>query len=243
MNCVYEVTITDANKIAYINENGLAIKGASGLTAKVTVTITESETTGDDDNNTGTDNNNSGNTGNNENTGTGNGTESGNSSNTGNNESTGSGSDDGNNSGDQGENSGNTGDGEAGDGENTGGEQTTTLPTWVGIDGGFRNNNEWKYTELTETNTKGIWSVTIENITYQWPDFQIQAGGDKKIYAGSTTEWTKVDINGDAVPLVESEQKLGTTCWENDSETTSINLKVTVDFTGEKPTIKLETVK
>ena len=37
---IYELTITDAAKIAYIKENGLAIKGATGLTAKVSVTTT-----------------------------------------------------------------------------------------------------------------------------------------------------------------------------------------------------------
>ena len=337
VNCVYEVTITDANKIAYINENGLAIKGASGLTAKVTVTITESETTGDDDNNTGTDNNNSGNTGNNENTGTGNGTESGNSSNTGNNESTGSESDDGN-SGTGGTTTTlptavilkNKIDGsswtetamkksatdgiwtceltvsnqypnfnvkatfeendvlykggevklaESGtitkDGSNdiwcdvgkecngakisvtvdfTGKEPSikitldekgteitsTTLPSWVGINGDFKTKDTWEYTNLKETSTKGIWSATISNVTVQWPNFQIEAGDEKTIYAGSTSSWTKVEVGGNAVPLVKSDKNLGTTCWADDSGTTSVNLKVTVDFTGTAPTIKIE---
>lgn len=41
-NAIYELTVSNETKIAYIKENGLYVKGASGLSAKVTVDITES---------------------------------------------------------------------------------------------------------------------------------------------------------------------------------------------------------
>lgn len=48
---IYEVTIMDATKIAYIKENGLAIKGSAGLSAKVNVTTTKTDVTPDKDDN------------------------------------------------------------------------------------------------------------------------------------------------------------------------------------------------
>lgn len=210
VNCVYEVTITDANKIAYINENGLAIKGAAGLTAKVTVTITESETTGDDDNNTGTDNNNSGNTGNNENTGTGSGTESGNSSNTGNNESTGSGSDDGN--------------------SGTGGT-TTTLPTAVILNNKI-DGSSWTETAMKKSATDGIWTCEL-TVSNQYPNFNVKAtfrendvlykGGEVKLAeSGTITKDGSNDIWCD----------VGKEC-------NGAKISVTVNFTGKEPSIKI----
>lgn len=63
--CIYEVTITDATKIAYIKEHGLAIKGASGLSAKITtIIIIKTDTSNEDgdttDNNSGNKENNGG---------------------------------------------------------------------------------------------------------------------------------------------------------------------------------------
>ena len=47
--CIYELIITDATKIAYVKEKGIAIKGTKGITATVTVTTTEpDEDDGDD---------------------------------------------------------------------------------------------------------------------------------------------------------------------------------------------------
>ena len=48
---IYEVTITDANKIAYIKKNGLAITGAAGLKAEVNVT--QSDTIDNDESGSG----------------------------------------------------------------------------------------------------------------------------------------------------------------------------------------------
>lgn len=191
---VYKLEITDATKIAYIKENGLAIKGAKGVTATVTVTTTEPEPPSTGDNET--------------------------------------------------VKPGNDGD-EEGSGDTPGDETTPTLPTWVGIKGGFESENgEWSYTTLSQT-SDGIWEGTVKNITYQWPKFYIEAGVDETtiIYAGEGgSNGTNVTVNGESVALVETSNwdNLYTTSWENDSGTTSVNLKVTVDFTGNAPTIKIK---
>ena len=191
---VYKLEITDATKIAYIKENGLAIKGAKGVTATVTVTTTEPEAPSTGDNET--------------------------------------------------VKPGNDGD-EEGSGDTPGDETTPTLPTWVGIKGGFESENgEWSYTTLFQT-SDGIWEGTVKNITYQWPKFYIEAGVDETtiIYAGEgDSNGTNVTVNGESVALVETSNwdNLYTTSWENDSGTTSVNLKVTVDFTGNAPTIKIK---
>lgn len=73
-NAIYELTVSDETKIAYIKENGLYINGASGLSAKVSVSITEStDNSAPPGGNTGSGGNTSG--GNNDNDETGGDTE------------------------------------------------------------------------------------------------------------------------------------------------------------------------
>lgn len=124
----------------------------------------------------------------------------------------------------------------------TGGDEKP-MPSWVGIEGNFLTGEtgKWEYTKLEETATKGIWSATIENVTNAKLKFIIKAGDAEKIYTGKVDGWVGVTINGTAVPLVESDYEHN--LYADYTIENSVNLKVTVDFTGEEPTVRLESVK
>ncbi|MDE7290521.1 MAG: hypothetical protein K2N58_00580, partial [Treponemataceae bacterium] len=227
--CIYDVTITDANKIKYIKENGLAIKGATGLTAKVTVKITKSETTGDDKTNNDAEDNGGGATTGGDTTG---GSTSGGIT-TGGNET--------------GTDSGNSGTGET----------TTTLPTKVTLIDFVSDNYDStkRETIMTKSETSAIWTCQL-TVSNQWPNFNVKAtfgendvlykGGELKLAEsgtitkdGSNDIWCDVgkECNGAKISVTVNftgkEPSIKITLDEKGTEITSTTLptKVTlIDF-------------